>query len=43
MGESTKHGKSATERRRLDGSRSYVADIWEIEKPATSRPTRKRD
>ena len=35
--------KSATESRRLDGSRPYVSDIWDIEKPATSWPKLKRD
>ena len=35
--------KSATESRRLPGSRPYVSDIWDIEKPATSWPKRKRD
>ena len=35
--------KSATESRRLPGSRSYVSDLWDIEKPATSWPPRKRD
>ena len=30
--------RSATESKRLDGSRSYVSDIWAIEKPASSWP-----
>ena len=34
--------KSATESRRLEGSRPYVSDIWDIEKPASSWPPRKR-